>query len=98
MGTATWFGQLQPQELLPRPLSLELVPLQNGRRKYAEYLQKAQVPLHFSDQIPSSNNSLRWVGSFGKSSRFGVANLTEAYSNVATSVLRGVALLDNCAR
>ncbi|KAJ5548922.1 hypothetical protein N7513_006156 [Penicillium frequentans] len=54
----------------------------------------SQTPLHFANQIPSSNNSLRWVGSFDDSSRFGVANLTQAYNNVTTSVLRGVALLN----
>jgi hypothetical protein len=57
--------------------------------------KEVQKPLHFANQIPSANNSLRWVGSFDSSSRFGVANLTEAYSNVTTSVLRGVALLNN---
>lgn len=56
---------------------------------------KTQVPLRFANQIPSANNSLRWVGSFDHSSRFGVANLTEAYSNVTSSVFRGVALLNN---
>ncbi|KAJ5711761.1 hypothetical protein N7488_005917 [Penicillium malachiteum] len=56
---------------------------------------KAQTALHFANQIPSSNNSLRWVGSFDSSSRFGVANLTEAYSNVTTSVLRGVAFMND---
>lgn len=54
----------------------------------------SQTPLYFANQIPSSNNSLRWVGSFDSSSRFGVANLTQAYANVTTSVLRGVALLN----
>jgi hypothetical protein len=54
-----------------------------------------QAALSFANQIPSANNSLRWVGSFDDSSRFGVANLTEAYSNVTTSVFRGVAVLNN---
>lgn len=54
-----------------------------------------QTALSFANQIPSANNSLRWVGSFDDSSRFGVANLTEAYSNVTNSVLRGVAFLNN---
>ncbi|KAJ2978810.1 hypothetical protein NQ176_g3611 [Zarea fungicola] len=54
-----------------------------------------QTALHFANQIPSANNSLRWVGSFDSTSRFGVANLTQAYSNVTTSVFRGVALLKN---
>jgi hypothetical protein len=35
------------------------------------------------------------VGSFDSSSRFGVANLSQAYANVTTSVLRGVALLND---
>ncbi|KAJ5930820.1 hypothetical protein N7466_006313 [Penicillium verhagenii] len=56
---------------------------------------EAQVALHFANQIPSSNNSLLWAGSFDSSSRFGIANLTDAYSNVTTSVLRGVAILDD---
>lgn len=56
---------------------------------------KTQTALHFSNQIPSANNSLLWAGSFDSSSRFGIANLTEAYSNVTTSVLRGVILLNN---
>jgi hypothetical protein len=55
----------------------------------------AQTALHFANQIPSANNSLLWAGSFDSSSRFGIANLTEAYSNVTTSVLRGVAVLNN---
>ncbi|KAJ5777443.1 hypothetical protein N7520_000689 [Penicillium odoratum] len=54
----------------------------------------SQTPLHFANQIPSANNSLRWVGSFDDSSRFGVANLTQAYANVTTSVMRGVAMLN----
>ncbi|ATY60555.1 Heparinase II III family [Cordyceps militaris] len=54
-----------------------------------------QTALNFANQIPSANNSLRWVGSFDKASRFGVANLTQAYSDVATSVLRGVVLLND---
>ncbi|KAJ5950086.1 hypothetical protein N7454_001670 [Penicillium verhagenii] len=56
---------------------------------------KTQAALHFANQIPSSNNSLLWAGSFDSSSRFGIANLTEAYANVTTSVLRGVAILDD---
>lgn len=56
---------------------------------------KAQTALHFANQIPSANNSLLWAGSFDSSSRFGIANLTEAYSNVTTSVLRGVAVLND---
>jgi hypothetical protein len=55
----------------------------------------AQTALHFANQIPSANNSLLWAGSFDSSSRFGVANLTEAYSNVTSNVLRGVAVLNN---
>ena len=54
-----------------------------------------QTALSFANQIPSANNSLRWVGSFDDSSRFGVANLTEAYSNVTNTVLRGVAFLNS---
>ncbi|KAJ5145172.1 hypothetical protein N7448_002564 [Penicillium atrosanguineum] len=54
-----------------------------------------QTALSFANQIPSANNSLRWVGSFDDSSRFGVANLTEAYSNVTNTVFRGVAFLNN---
>ncbi|KAJ5689864.1 Heparinase II/III family protein [Penicillium macrosclerotiorum] len=53
-----------------------------------------QSALHFANQIPSANNSLRWVGSFDNSSRFGIANLSEAYANVTSSVLRGVAFLN----
>ncbi|KAJ5919075.1 hypothetical protein N7466_010018 [Penicillium verhagenii] len=53
--------------------------------------EKTQTELHFANQIPSSNNSLLWAGSFDSSSRFGITNLTSAYSNVTTSVMRGVA-------
>ncbi|KAJ5906257.1 uncharacterized protein N7473_003173 [Penicillium subrubescens] len=56
---------------------------------------KAQTALHFANQIPSANNSLLWAGSFDSSSRFGIANLTEAYSNVTSSVLRGVVVLND---
>ncbi|KAJ5453923.1 uncharacterized protein N7458_004879 [Penicillium daleae] len=56
---------------------------------------RTQTALHFANQIPSANNSLIRVGSFDSSSRFGIANLTEAYANVSTSVLRGVAVLDD---
>jgi hypothetical protein len=56
---------------------------------------KPQTALYFANQIPSANNSLLWAGSFDSSSRFGVANLTEAYSNITTSVLRGVAVLND---
>jgi hypothetical protein len=54
---------------------------------------QTQSPLYFANQIPSSNNSLLWSGSFGNSTYFGVVNLTEAYQNVTTTVMRGVALL-----
>ncbi|KAJ5747327.1 Heparinase II/III family protein [Penicillium nucicola] len=54
-----------------------------------------QVPLQLANQIPSSNNSLLRAGSFGNSTYFGVVNLTEAYQNVTTSVMRGVALLSD---
>ena len=57
--------------------------------------ESKQTALSFANQIPSANNSLRWVGSFDEFSRFGVTNLTEAYSNVTTSVFRGVAFLNN---
>lgn len=57
--------------------------------------ESKQTALSFANQIPSANNSLRWVGSFDKSSRFGVTNLTEAYSNVTTSVFRGVAFVND---
>ena len=56
---------------------------------------RAQTPLHFANQIPSANNSLRWAGSFDGLSRFGIANLTEAYSNVTVSVFRGIAVMNN---
>ncbi|KAL2820307.1 chondroitin AC/alginate lyase [Aspergillus granulosus] len=56
---------------------------------------ETQTALHFANQIPSANNSLLWAGSFDSSSRFGVANLTQAYANVTTSVLRGVAVLND---
>jgi hypothetical protein len=56
---------------------------------------QSQVALDFANQIPSANNSLLWAGSFDSSSRFGVVNLTEAYANVTTSVLRGVAVLND---
>jgi hypothetical protein len=54
---------------------------------------ETQSPLYLANQIPSSNNSLLWTGSFGKSTYFGVVNLTQAYQNATTSVMRGVALL-----
>lgn len=56
---------------------------------------QSQVALRFANQIPSANNSLLWAGSFDSSSRFGVVNLTEAYANVTTSVLRGVVVLND---
>ncbi|KAF3396662.1 hypothetical protein DPV78_008380 [Talaromyces pinophilus] len=56
---------------------------------------QTQVALEFANQIPSANNSLLWAGSFDSFSRFGVVNLTEAYANVTTSVLRGVVILNN---
>ncbi|KAL4862519.1 hypothetical protein BDV12DRAFT_202968 [Aspergillus spectabilis] len=54
-----------------------------------------QTGLAFANQIPSANNSLLWTGSFDTESRFGIANLTQAYANVSTSVLRGVAVLND---
>ncbi|KAL3465898.1 hypothetical protein BJX64DRAFT_285177 [Aspergillus heterothallicus] len=55
-----------------------------------------QTALAFANQVPSANNSLLWAGSFDESrSRFGVANLTQAYADVATSVLRGVAVVND---
>ncbi|KAL3443313.1 hypothetical protein BJX65DRAFT_311993 [Aspergillus insuetus] len=54
-----------------------------------------QTGLTFANQIPSANNSLLWTGSFDASSRFGIANLTQAYADVSTSVLRGVAVLND---
>jgi hypothetical protein len=54
---------------------------------------ETQSPLYLANQIPSSNNSLLWTGSFGNSTYFGVVNLTQAYQNATTSVMRGVALL-----
>ncbi|RAO73933.1 uncharacterized protein BHQ10_009945 [Talaromyces amestolkiae] len=56
---------------------------------------QSQVALSFANQIPSANNSLLWAGSFDSSSRFGVVNLTDAYENVTTSVLRGVIVLND---
>ncbi|KAL4862059.1 hypothetical protein BDV12DRAFT_203398 [Aspergillus spectabilis] len=56
---------------------------------------ETQTALQFANQIPSANNSLLWAGSFDDSSRFGIANLTQAYANVTTSVLRGVAVLND---
>ncbi|KFZ23028.1 hypothetical protein V502_02491 [Pseudogymnoascus sp. VKM F-4520 (FW-2644)] len=53
-----------------------------------------QIALNFANQIPSSNNSLLASGTWANGGHYGVANLTSAYSNVSTQVLRGVALLN----
>lgn len=54
-----------------------------------------QTPLKYANQVVKANNSLLYSGSFDDSSFFGVVNLTQAYQNVTTSVLRGASLLNN---